>query len=621
MWPELCPVAISASTPLRILPGLLVILVLNACGTVVSQEANAPLPFVRIGAPDTLRTIAEVTAVKRNSPTVDVDDRSITEPQEPMEEGGAMLVKREGDRWLAYSLPLYKDRQNHFELQRFTPDGRFLIAEQWSMNFTRGQEVHEAKLYLIDLERLTYASVTTLEGNFEWAIDENDVQSDHRTRDSSVVSITSTHIHLVNGCTVNGKPVPCKVPSASYRITPEALVPDSSISIAPVVTGASQLPSPPGGWERHTLRRNQRLCPGRTAENMDRPLVDEAARTKLLQHALANYSGATLRFGAKLPFEIGLRITLLCERDDDHDLLWLTYDQLGQLQGVDTLASTFGDGQYDVSECIYLNPSGQLLVESVHRETLRDEVDTMAYACDTLVYEPVIEGLAYADERGEIKSSYQLRRRAVDLTRRWVEKHAEGDPGPYRWHSVCELIPVDRRVLQVASGDLDRDGADDLVLVLTNEAEDGPRDLLIAFTAPDRSRFVQHTMLPGFLPDKASGGFHDPIGEEGLSGIRINGDTLMIKQFGGSAWKWEGVEKYVYDGARKAFFLLEQRSRSYHASSLDSQEEELEELEAQRNRGTLGAGEEERYEELKKMVADSKWKVERFRAGERPLER
>ena len=367
------------------------------------------------------------------------------------------------------------------------------------------------------------------------------------------------------------------------------------------------------------MRHNLRLCPGRTAENMDRPLVDEAARTKLLQHAVATYSGATLRYGAKLPFDNGLRITLLCERDDDHDLLWLTYDQLGQLQGVDTLASTFGDGQYDVSECIYLNPSGQLLVESVHRETLRDEVDTLAYARDTLVYEPVIEELAYADERGELKSSYQLRHRAVDLTRRWVENHAEGDPGPYRWHSVRELIPADRGVLQAASGDLDRDGADDLVLVLTNEADDGPRDLLIAFTAPDRSRFVQHTMLTGFLPDKASGGFHDPIGEEGLSGIRIIDDTLVITQFGGSAWKWQSEASYVFDAPRNGFHLVEQRSRSYHAPSLDTQDEELSALEAERRSGTLSEEQEERYAELKKMVAEAAWKIERFPAGARPL--
>ncbi len=606
---------------MRVPPFLFILLVLSACGTAVSQDTNSPIPFTRLEAPDTLRTAVDVATLKRTYPTVDVDERSITEPLDPLEEGSAILVERVGDKWLAYALPLYKDRRSDFVLQRFTPDGRFLVAEQWSNNFTRGQEMHEADLYLIDLEHLTYPNLTILVDNFEWEIDGKDVQHDHRTRDSSVVSITSTHIHLLNGCTVNGKPVPCESPSVTYLITTEALVRDSSISISPVADGASQLPAPPGGWDRHTLHRNKRLCPGRTAENMDRPLVPESARAQLLQYALAPYTGATLRYGAKLPFDNGLRITLLCERDDDHDLLWLTYDRMGQLQGVDTLASTYGDGQYAVSECIYLNPFGQLLVESVHNETLRDEVDTMAYRCDTLVYEPVIEGMAYADESGEIEHGYQLRRRAVDLTHCWVEKHPVDARPPYAWHSLSEVLPPGRKVLQQASGDLNGDGAEDHVLVLTNDAEDGPRDLLISFTAPDRGRFVQHALLKEFLPEKTSGGFHDPIGEEGISGIRINADTLVITQFGGSAWKWTSTDKYVYDASRKAFYLVETGGRSFHASSEDSWSEELQELEALRKKQKLNKEEAARYAELKDLAVKATWKSTRYPVGARPMGR
>lgn len=603
------------------LRAILILLLLPATGAWASPEPQDRIPFVPLEAPHVLRSPADVVLLKRTDPVVDADERTISTPDEPMVEGNATLVERSGDQWLAHALPLHKDRQDHFELQRITPDGRFLIAEQRSMNFSRGQEVHQVDLYLVDLERLTYASLTTLVDNFEWEIDAQDVQHDHRTRDSSVVSLSGTHIHLVNGCTVNGMPVPCPVPSASYRITPEALVLDRGISVSPVSTGESQLPSPPGGWDRHTLQREQRLCPGRTTDNMRRPLVDEVARARLLQHAMATYAGATLRYGARLPFDNGLRIALFCERDDDHDLLWLTYDRMGELQGIDTLASSFGDGQYEVAERIYLNTYGQMLVESVHRETLRDEVDTMAYATDTLVYEPVVESVGELGSDGELRYRYRLRRRPMDLTGRWLEKHAVGDRGPYRWHSVRELIPAERRVLQAASGDLDRDGADDHVFVLSNAADDGPRDLLIAFTASDRGRFVRHALLPGFLPDKQSGGFHDPIGEEGLSGISVRGDTLVIAQFGGSAWKWEGVDAYMFDRALNGFFLVERRSRGYHAPSLDTQDAELAELEAQRSRGTLGAGEEERYAELKKMVAEAKWKVERYQVGERPLGR
>ena len=601
------------------IPFLLILLDLGSCGTAMSQNTGAPIPFTPLEAPQALHTVTNVLTLKCTNAVVDADDRTISIPDEPLVDGNATLVKRSGDQWLAYALPLYKDRQNDFELQRITPDGRFLIAEQRSMNFTRGQELHQVDLYLIDLEGLTYASLTTLVDNFEWEIDENDLQHDHRTRDSSVVSITSSHVHLVNGCTVNGKPVPCEPPSVSYLITPDALVPDSSISIAPIINGASQLPAPPGGWDRHTMRHNLRLCPGRTAENMDRPLVDEAARTKLLQHAVATYSGATLRYGAKLPFDNGLRITLLCERDDDHDLLWLTYDQLGQLQGVDTLASTYGDGQYEVAECIILDPYGRLLVESVHRETLRDEVDTMGYARDTLVYEPVIEQVGLLMDNGEVGYRYQLRRRTVDLTRCWVEKHHVDARLPYPWHSLREVLPPGRRVLLQASGDLNRDGAEDHVLVLTDEADEGPRDLLIAFTAADRGRFVQHALLKDFLPDKHSGGFHDPIGEEGLSGIRIIDDTLVITQFGGSAWKWTSTDKYVFDPLRKAFFLVETGGRSFHASAEESQADELQALETLRTMQKLTKEQAARYAELNELAEKAKWKSTRYPVGARPM--
>jgi hypothetical protein len=595
---------------------LLHLFVIVACAP---AQTDRTVPFEPLQRADTLHTDKDRADLRNAVPVVDVDERSITEPQDPLEEGSAMLVKRVGHKWLAYALPLYKDRQSSFELLRFTPDGRFLVAEQRTTDFTRGQERHEVELYLIDLEHLSYASLTTLVDNFEWEFDDKDVQHDHRTRDSSVVSITNTHIHLANGCTVNGKPVACETPSVSYRITPEALVPDSSISVAAVVDGASRLPAPPGGWDRHTLRRNQRLCPGRTPGNMERPLVNDEARTELLQHVSANYTSATLRYGAKLPFDNGLRITLLCERDDDHDLLWLTYDRTGQLQGVDTLASTFGDGQYEVQECIFLNPYGQLLVESVHRETLRDEVDTMAYRCDTLVYEPVVEGMNDAEENGEMKQRYQLRRRAVDLSRCWVEKHHVDAKLPYPWHSLREVIPPGRRILQQASGDLDRDGAEDHVLVLTNDADDGPRDLLIAFTAPDRGCFVQHTFLKEFLPERTSGGFHDPIGEEGISGIRISADTLVITQFGGSAWKWTSTDKYVYDASRKAFYLVESGGRSFHAPSEDMQAEELHELEALRQKQKLNKEQAARYAELKELVEKAKWKETRYPVGTRPM--
>mgnify|MGYP007070992084 CR=1 FL=1 len=341
---------------------------------------------------------------------------------------------------------------------------------------------------------------------------------------------------------------------------------------------------------------------------------------RLLQDQLPRYTGCTLRRGVRLPHGSGIRIALHCDSEDDHDLLWLAYDNTGALVGLDTLASCYGDGQLAVRACIHLDVYGRLLIEEMEERTLRDGTDTVAYGRDTLEFEIRTSEEGVLDANGELRYIYRTERVPVDLTAHWVEKHGVNERGPYAWRSVKALLPVGRRVLLTASGDLNRDGAADHVLVLTDAEDSGERDLLIAFTSADRGSFQPRAMLKAFLPDKESGGFHDPIGEEGISGISVTGDTLTIAQFGGSAWKWQNVSKYVYDAVRNGFFLVEERGRTYHAPSLETQDEELSELEQVRANAALNEEQRERYAQLKKMVADAAWKVTRFPLGEKPMQ-
>ena len=181
------------------------------------------------------------------------------------------------------------------------------------------------------------------------------------------------------------------------------------------------------------------------------------------------------------------------------------------------------------------------------------------------------------------------------------------------------LIPADRRVLQAASGDLDRDGRADHVFVLTSAADEEDRDLLIAFTAHDACGFTQQALLPGFLPGRHSGGFHDPIGEEGISGISIHGDSLVIHIFGGSAWKWEQRSVYQYSRTHNDFFLVREEGRSYHAPSVSTLDEDLRYYEeAARNR-PLTVEEEQRLAEVRKTEEDYRWKGTSYPLGAKPM--
>lgn len=587
------------------------------------RNAVAQLPdsifFEPLEAPDTMRTLDAVRALELERQLIHADERRISEPPDQFVDPSISLVKPWGEAWLAYPVPVWREPGSDFEVLGFTDDGRYLRIAQWSGHLGRGFEVSEVELYLVDLEQASFATINTYRFEQAWNVEDTTDLHGHITIDTTTVSVAGDHVYLSCGCLLDGDPVPCEWTGAAYTITRRALVRDPSISVANIATTVTDPPSPLTAHDLVALDRSERLCPRYHGPNAGRTELDSTDRDRLLQHEQIRYTGCVLSYAARLPDAQGAVITIYCDRDDDHDLLWLAYDKSGRLVGLDTLASQWGDGQLARWECATVDVYGRLLVQVMEEETLRDETDTMAYRRDTLVFEVRPIGNGVLGDDGEVRNTYELERVPVDLTGHWVEKHAASDRGPHAWHSVNALIPPDRRVLQAASGDLNRDGAEDHVFVLTNAEDNGPRDLLIAFTAADRGRFVQHTLLNGFLPDKSSGGFHDPIGEEGLSGLSISADTLVIAQFGGSAWKWQNISKYLYDPTHNGFFLVEERGRYFHAPSLESQDEELAELETERTRSVLSREQQERYADLKKMVADAAWKVERFPMGSKPM--
>lgn len=351
------------------------------------------------------------------------------------------------------------------------------------------------------------------------------------------------------------------------------------------------------------------------------PLLSADDRARLLQEQAPLFADADLYFHALLEVRPdAMRITLLDVRGDDRDVLWLSYDAVGRLDGLDTLITSWGDGQLSVNERTYLDGHGSRLVEHTSRETVRDGNDTMAYRMDTLLFESIGEGnyvLLPGTEEPVMQRS--LGRRDRDLTNRWQLQFPTAHPEKEQRRSLRTLIPAGRTVFQAASGDLSGDGAHDFSFILQDDPE-GRRDLLVIFAVHDARGFAQEVFAEHFFPERSSGGFHDPIGEPGLSGISIENGQLLMKYFGGSAWKWESRSTYTYSDSLGGFYLTEERSRNYHAPTLHTLDEELAALEAGENDGQkLTEEEAKRSKELRQAVKDAQFTITKFPIGEKRL--
>jgi len=134
------------------------------------------------------------------------------------------------------------------------------------------------------------------------------------------------------------------------------------------------------------------------------------------------------------------------------------------------------------------------------------------------------------------------------------------------------FIPNDYDTLDdgVARGDLNKDGIEDIAMVLgpnweKNEdwrergpdSNAAPRLLIILFGK--NSGFVQVTKSEKAILCKDCGGiFGDPF-----AGIEINKNVLSINHYGGSNWRWGYTHKFRFQD--KDFFLIGQTKYSFLA--------------------------------------------------------
>lgn len=116
-----------------------------------------------------------------------------------------------------------------------------------------------------------------------------------------------------------------------------------------------------------------------------------------------------------------------------------------------------------------------------------------------------------------------------------------------------QLVPNQYVAIQEVTGDLDKDGINEKVVVYNisdkeNEIEGIDREVII-FKKKKENWVIWHRSLNAVGNSKDGGMMGDPFEE-----IEIKNGILLISESGGSSWKWGHVDKYRYQN--KQFELI-----------------------------------------------------------------
>lgn len=109
-------------------------------------------------------------------------------------------------------------------------------------------------------------------------------------------------------------------------------------------------------------------------------------------------------------------------------------------------------------------------------------------------------------------------------------------------------VPANYSVIDTVSGDLDKDGTNEMVVAYNTEKENPdsfesiPRELII-YKKQNNKWITWESSKQALYGSRDGGMMGDPFGD-----ITIEKGILSISQDGGSSWKWGHTDKYRYQG-------------------------------------------------------------------------
>ncbi|MES2762266.1 MAG: hypothetical protein V4677_08665 [Bacteroidota bacterium] len=130
------------------------------------------------------------------------------------------------------------------------------------------------------------------------------------------------------------------------------------------------------------------------------------------------------------------------------------------------------------------------------------------------------------------------------------------------------LIPVGYVLLDSASGDLNKDGYRDLLLVLKTSDEENFSEKLRPLLILHGDKTKKYTLIARndnvVLCNGCGGVFGDPY-----TGLVIKNSYFSAEHYGGSNWRWTRIMTFKYDLKTKTYLLHRDAGESYHMSDLD----------------------------------------------------
>jgi hypothetical protein len=138
-----------------------------------------------------------------------------------------------------------------------------------------------------------------------------------------------------------------------------------------------------------------------------------------------------------------------------------------------------------------------------------------------------------------------------------------GAKGQSNWR---QYILPGYSVMDTASGDLNRDGKGDLLLVLKNDQEeasmDTTRPLLILF-GEGKGSYKLFARNDSVVMCRGCGGvFGDPY-----QGLTVKSNFFSVEHYGGSNWRWSRIITFRYDVKTGQLLLHRDAGESFHVEN------------------------------------------------------